>query len=185
MRGCVVYPSSPPPDWVRTGGRERWRTSASPQRKWRSGETRRPNWSAGLPAQTSASGWKGIQIKLVPYDACMWRGDTQEGLGSYFHALPAAKGLKVCLLVVFDPTEMPYICQRQGDPTGTPLLQSYQNDVILVLTHLTLYFPFSQLLPQYFPLFTSLNLFFAVPLFSLSWCPPRAVTYCSPGNHHQ
>ena len=128
---------------------------------------------------------KGIQIKLVPYDACMWRGDTQEGLGSYFHALPAAKGLKVCLLVVFDPTEMPYICQRQGDPTGTPLLQSYQNDVILVLTHLTLYFPFSQLLPQYFPLFTSLNLFFAVPLFSLSWCPPRAVTYCSPGNHHQ
>lgn len=43
--------------------------------------------------------------------------------------------LKVLLLVVFDHTEMPYICQRKGDPTGTLLAQSYQYDVIFSFAH--------------------------------------------------
>ncbi|KAI9542758.1 hypothetical protein NQZ68_016061 [Dissostichus eleginoides] len=38
--------------------------------------------------------------------------------------------LKVFLLLVFDPTEMPYSCQKKGDPTGT---QCYQHDVTLSL----------------------------------------------------
>lgn len=44
---------------------------------------------------------------------------------------------KVFLLVVFDPTEMPYICQRKGDPTGTKQ-ELYQHDVTLPPTPLSL-----------------------------------------------
>lgn len=61
---------------------------------------------------------------------------TQARLRCYFNALPAAPSLKVCLLVVFDPTEMPYICHRHGDPTGTLLPRFCQYDVILLLIHL-------------------------------------------------
>ncbi len=50
-----------------------------------------------------------------------------------FSCSSSCSELKVFLLVVFDPTEIPYSCQRKGDPTGIMQPQSYQHDVILSL----------------------------------------------------
>lgn len=78
------------------------------------------------------------------FDACVWTVDThvQKHTQRWRHAPKAwmlfsysfsCSEQKVFPLVAFDPTEMPYICQRKGDPTGT-VQQSYPHDVILSLS---------------------------------------------------
>lgn len=49
-----------------------------------------------------------------------------------FSFSPSCLEQRVFLLVLFDPAEMSYICQRKGDPTGTKE-QAYQRDITLSL----------------------------------------------------
>lgn len=140
-----------------------------------------------------------ILVWHLMFDACMWTVDTQR----WRHARKAwmlfsysfsCSEQKVFLLVAFDPTEMPYICQRKGDPTGT-VQQSYPHDVILslcspslsLLLSLSLYPPsllllFSPLI--FLPSFSSLSsIISCAVVMYLLWGQSDCLLSCSINGH--